>query len=177
MRQLFLYKVFQYSKIWFVFIVVFLVCYSILFYKKMDTVFFPYNNMFAIDFTKDNSSSVIRLRLDGIPVKISDKPYWKKDFLEESLINYTRYKKQGDEVFMEKYLRQTIHKEAARNFLIERLCPDKKTAATWLRWYLQFAGYEIQSYSEAELIQYNLNFEGHKLVIKDSVSILKTTLF
>ena len=50
--------------------------------KKMDTVFTPYNGMFAFVNNKPDQTSTIAMKLDGKAIVYTNKLWWKKDFFE-----------------------------------------------------------------------------------------------
>ncbi|MFT3912003.1 MAG: hypothetical protein QM737_21440 [Ferruginibacter sp.] len=141
----------------------------------MDAVFFPYNSMFAIDFTKKYTASAYSVKVNGAIVPITQHLYWKKDFLEETLINYCRYKKNHDVLFMDNYLDQRVLDKEKKEFLSSRLTPDKSGLDQWPFWYIHFAGYTIPPGATVELFQYDLIFENNAVTIKDSASIYKTS--
>ncbi|MEO8770295.1 MAG: hypothetical protein ABI402_09430 [Ferruginibacter sp.] len=174
MKKSFLYKLFKHSRIGFAFVIIFMLCYAILFYKKMDTTFFPYNSMFAIDFNKKYTATTYMVKVNGMPVKITHHPYWKKDFLEESLYNYSKYKVNHNMLFMNDYLDAKVSGNERKIFLSKKLIPDKTAAEQWLPWYIQFAGYTIPTGAAIELWQYDLIFENNTAIVKDSSSIYKT---
>ncbi len=177
MRTLFLHKLFKYSKTGFAFVLMFILCYVVFFSKKIDTTFFPYNSMFTIDFNKNHRTVVYAVKIDGTPVKITHQPYWKKDFLEESLINYCKYKKNNDTGFVENYLYSKISNKRDRAFLLERLTPGKAGPNQWLPWYIKFAGYPVHAKSMIELVQYEIIYESNVAILKDSASVYKTSAF
>ena len=165
---------FRHSKAAFAFVLLFILCYAILFYKKMDTVFSPYNSMFSIDFTKEYTATAYQMKVNGTPVKITRHPYWKKDFLEESLCNFSKYKTNHDLLYMDDYLNANFSNDEKKMFLSKRLLPDKMAVDQWLPWYIRFAGYSIQTGAAIELWQYKLVLENNIATIKDSSSIYKT---
>ena len=130
--------------------------------------------MFAIDFSKKYTAITYMVKVNGTPVKITKHPYWKKDFLEESLCNYSKYKLDHDMLFMDDYLNASISGNERKIFLSKRLIPDKTAANQWLPWYVQFAGYTIPTGASIELWQYDLVFENNAAVVKDSSCIYKT---
>lgn len=156
--------------------VLFMICYTILFYKKMDMVFFPYNSMYTIDFTKSNKAVTYTMKINGNIVKITNQPYWKKDFLETSLAGYCNYILHDRTVFLDNYINQKFRNEQARNILLNRLTPGKTAAINWPRWYARFAGYTIPENAAIELWQYDLSYEKGNAVLTDSLSIYKTSL-
>lgn len=142
----------------------------------MDTVFSPYNSMFAIDFTRQFNASTYLLKVNGQQVKYTHQPYWKKDFLEESLSNYSKFKLNDNMLFMDIYLNARISNDKAKKALSKRLIPNPDDTNKWLAWYVQFAGYTIPSGATIELWQYDLTFFNNKAIVKDS-SIIYKTLF
>lgn len=174
MNNSFLYRLFQHSKTGFLIVVAFIICYAVFFSKKMDSVIFPYNSMFAVEFKTSASPEVYAVKINNVPVKITNNLYWKKDFLEESLNNYGRYKKNGDMLYMDNYLRAKIPDSSGRAFMAERLIPTKDAMERWLPWYIRFAGYQVEKGATIELISYHLDFSSNNVTIKDSLSIYKT---
>jgi len=160
----------------FLFVVLFIAFYSLVFYKKMDMVFFPYNSMYTIDFTRDNTATTYAMKINGSNISITDRLYWKKDFLETSLYGYCKYISRGNTVFLEDYLRQRFSNTVVRSILLNRLTADKTTALDWPHWYGRFAGHDIPPKASIELWQYNFKYEAGKALLKDSISIYKTTL-
>ena len=107
----------------------------------MDMIFFPYNNMYAIDFNKANTASTYALKINAIPVTITKNLYWKKDFLETSLNAYCTYIKHGNKLFLDEYIKYRFQNERLQTFLINKLTPDKIDTAKWLYWYADAAGH------------------------------------
>ena len=142
----------------------------------MDMVFFPYNNMYSVDFTGNNTATTYSMKVNGGIIKITHQPYWKKDFLETSLNGYCKYMLHNKKVFLDDYLNSKFSYEPTRNILLRNLTPSKTTVAYWPRWYIAFAGYPITSNATMELWQYNFKYEGEEALITDSISIYKTIL-
>ncbi len=176
MKNLFLIKLFQHSKPAFVFVMLFLIGYSITFWKKMDMMFYPYNSMFSIDFNKNYTASTYAAKLNEERVKITNQLYWKKDFLEATITNYAKYIQHNRAVFLDDYLNYKITNNSTRSFFSERLIPERNVAMKWPYWYCNFAGYTAPKNSNIELIQYTFLFSEGKAVITDSTSIYKTSL-
>ena len=176
MNRLFLYRLFKYSKPAFALVIMFLVWYSIVFYKKMDMVFFPYNSMYAIDFTKNNTASTYAMKLNGSRINITHHLYWKKDFLETTLLGYCKYIRHGQKIFMDDYIEQKFKNESIRNKLFNCLTPDKVAVMNWPRWYGWFAGYTVPPKATVELMEYQFRFENDRASLTDSISIYKTIL-
>lgn len=176
MKQFFLYRLFKHSKPAFVFVILFLAWYSIVFYKKMDMIFFPYNSMYAIDFTKNNTASTYAMKINGSRINITDHLYWKKDFLETTLYGYCKYIRHGQKVFMDDYINQKFNREEVKNILLKRLTPGNISAMNWTQWYAGFAGYKIPQKATIELMEYQFIFDKGKALITDSISIYTTNL-
>jgi hypothetical protein len=176
MRNIFIYRLFKYSPQACVVVLLFIASYAVVFYKKMDMVFFPYNSMFTIDFTKTSKSVTYAVKLNGQLVKITHQPYWKKDFLETSLYGYCKYISSGRTVFLDGYIKQKFGDEKIRDLLLKNLTAGKEAAMDWPSWYCKFAGYSVPSKSNIELMQYHFSFENNQATITDSISIYKTFL-
>lgn len=176
MKKIFLYRLLKHSPVAFVLVLLFLGFYTVTFYKKMDMAFFPYNNMYAIDFTNTMASSTYAMKLNGELIKITDNRYWKKDLLETSLYAYARYMLHNRKVFMDDYINYRFHNEQVRDILLKGLTPDTEAAVNWPRWYIRFSGYKIPANASLELMQYNFNYDTGRAVLKDSVSIYNTIL-
>lgn len=176
MKHSFLYRLFKHSLPAFVFAAIFLLFYAITINKKMDMIFFPYNNMYAIDFSGTSTSSTYAMKINGNQVTITHNLYWKKDLLETSLNGYCRYLQHNRKVFLDDYLSYKFSNEQLRNLLTSHLTPDDSTAVNWPYWFAKTAGYTLPAGSEIEFLQYHFNLRDHKAVLLDSVSIYKTIL-
>jgi hypothetical protein len=173
MKQLFLYRLLKHSTPAFIFVVLFISFYAITFFKKMDMVLFPFNNMYTVDFTKNKTATTYAMKINGNMVKITHQPYWKKDFLETSLNVYSKYIRYHRKVFLDDYIPYKFHNEQTRKILLHGLTPDKTTAMSWPAWYVHFAGYNLPANSTIELTQYNFLLDKEQAVLKDSISIFK----
>lgn len=176
MKRLYLYRLYKHSRPAFMFAVLFISFYTVSFYKKMDMVFFPYTGMYAVDFTKSSKATTYAMKIDGIPVKITHQPYWKKDLLETSLNAYCRYFKNNSKVFLNDYLEYKFSSKTVRDFLNVHLTPGIKDIAGWPAWYVRAAGYKAPKGASVTLIQYNFLFEKNDAKLIDSVLIYVTTL-
>lgn len=139
-------------------------------------LFFPYNNMYSIDFTKSNKATTYAMKMNGKLIRITHKPYWKKDFLETSLYGYCKYINHDRNVFLDDYLNQKCPNEQLRNILLGRLTAGKTAAMNWPQWYVQFAGYTVPAGATIELWQYNFSYESGVALLTDSSSIYKNIL-
>ena len=175
MKQFFLYRIFKHSLAAFILIVAFISLYIYFFSKKMDMVLFPYNSMYAVDFTKQHTTSTYAFKLNGKLVKITQNPYWKKDFLEASLLSFAKYKLSNDKVYMQQYLQVVIPNKERREVVSGRLSPSKFAVAHWPAWFIRFAGYSVNDTDSIQLMQYDFAFEGNRVILKDS-SIIELSL-
>ena len=142
----------------------------------MDMVFFPYNSMYSVDFSKTNTATTYAMKINGEPVKITHQPYWKKDFLETALYGYCKYIMHERTVFLDGYISMKFSNEQIRNILLNNLTPGKTTTSSWPRWYGHFAGYAVPANAAVELWQYNFRYENGQAELTDSISIYKTIL-
>lgn len=174
MKQLYLYRLFKHAPWAFTIIALFIISYAVVFYKKMDMTFFPYNSMYTIDFTKNYTAITYAMKINGEMIKITHRPYWKKDFLETSLSSYSKYISHNRSVFLDDYIHQKFTKEQTRKFLLERLTPDNSASNQWPYWYAHFAGYPIPENALIEIWQYHFRFDNGRTILVDSLSIYNT---
>ena len=173
MKRLFLYKLFKASKPWFNFCVLFTVLYLFFFLKKVDTVFTPYNGMFAFVKMKPYKTSTIAIKINNTIVPYSSNFWWKKDFFENSITLYSKYILNGKHVALTEYLKQKPFSILQKDFLIKRLTPDSVGVQSFPRWLLLYAEKNIPYNSTVEFIQYDFNFSNNKLHLADSISLFK----
>ncbi len=176
MKQLFLYRLLRHSKTAFLFAILFISCFAVTFYKKMDMVFFPYNSMYSIDFNKASKTSTYAAKINGRLVRITPNLYWKKDFLETSLNGYCRYIQHDNKTFLEDYIHYKFSDVGMRNFLLNQLTPGKAAASNWPAWYVDFAGYKPPPNATLELMRYEFSFDQQQPKLTDSISLYKTIL-
>ena len=174
MNRIYIYRLFRHSKMAFAFVVIFLFIYAVVFFKNMDMIFFPYNNMFA-DKTAEIRPAAYAVKANGKLIKITTQPYWKKDFLEASLASYCKYKKRGNALFLDDYLSSHTHNIYNSGFFLKRLTPEKKDADRWPLWFIHFAGYKTKPGVAVELIEYNFIYKSDDAFLNDSATIYKTT--
>ncbi|CAN5724019.1 hypothetical protein BH11BAC4_BH11BAC4_23130 [soil metagenome] len=173
MERLFLYRLLKHSKWGFAFTIIFMLCYALTYYKKMDMIFFPYNSMYAIDFTKTESTTTYAMKINSVPVRITEKLYWKKDMLETSLNGYCRYLKNGKHVFLFDYVHYRFSNEQLQQWLLSNLTPVEKAVENWPAWYAAMAGYSIPGGATIEFVQYDLVLDKDRALLKDSIGIYK----
>ena len=176
MKRFFLYRLFKESKAWFIFSILFLVLYLFFFMKKMDTVFTPYNGMFAFVNNKPDQTSTIAMKLDGKAIVYTNKLWWKKDFFENTIAFYSRYMLNAKKVALNDYIQQKPFSESQKEFLSNRLTPDSFLIKSYASWLLNFADEKVQKNSTIEIIKYDFEFLDNKLLLKDSISLFKTQI-
>lgn len=176
MHRAFLYRLFRHSKPAIILAVCFILFYAVSISKKMDMIFFPYNNMYAIDFSGNTTTHTYALKINGNPVKITGNLYWKKDMLETSLNGYCRYIKHGRKVFLHDYIPYKFKNEQLQHVLVEKLTPDEHLAYKWPYWFARTAGYPLKPGDDIEFMEYRFNLSDGKAVIFDSSSIYKTII-
>lgn len=158
MKQTYLFRLFQHSVPAFLFLVVFLCVYAVSFSKKMDMVFFPYNNMYSSESQGSANISTYAARKNDSLVHITSYPYWKKDFLETALFNYCRYIERGNRVYLEDYFKYRFPEGAFRSYLLNKLIPDKSAVVDWPAWFTRFAGKPAVAGDQIEFIKYDFAF-------------------
>ena len=89
MSSTFLYKLLKHSKWAFVCVILYIVLYVVLMFKKMDTAMFPYNNMYSEP--QHAQTTCCYLKINGKRINYTQFIYWKKDFLEQSVTKYADY--------------------------------------------------------------------------------------
>lgn len=176
MKQVYLYRLFRYSKVGFSFLMLFILIYAITFYKKMDMIFFPYNAMYAVDFQHSNKASTYAMKLNGNLVKITRHLYWKKDFLETSLHAYAQYLQKDRRVFLDDYLTYKFKNDHVRSVLSNGLTPNREDAIQWPSWFIKTAGYDPIHGSILEILRYDFLLDHQKAILYDSARIYKSIL-
>ena len=167
LKQTFLYRLFVHSKIGFATVLLIFIFYSVTFYRGMGMIFFPYNNMFTVDFTKTNKAFTYAMKINGEMIHTTDNLYWKKDFLESSLNTYAGYIKNRQTVYMESYLKL----KKAGNRAFKNLLPQKELAAQWPLWFINFAHYSYSIPAKVEIMQYNYVFKDGQAILTDSGNV------
>ena len=142
----------------------------------MDMVFFPYNSMYSVDFSKKNTATTYAMKVNGKLIKITHQPYWKKDLLETSLYGYCKYITHDRTVFLNDYIDRKFSNTQTRNILLKGLTAGKASHISWPHWYARSAGYEFPAGSLIELCQYDFSYVAGEALLTDSISIYKTIL-
>ena len=173
MKSFFLYRLFIVSKLWFVFCIFFILSYLLFFLKKMDSVFTPYNGMFAYVNAAPNKTSTIAIKLDDSLISYTHNLWWRKDFLENSIIIYSRYILHNKQVFLNDYINQKPFSSSQKEFLHKRLTPDSLKVKSYSNWLVTFLGQNPNNNSTLEFVKYDFNFMDEKLFLADSTSLFK----
>ncbi|MFN0081806.1 MAG: hypothetical protein ACKVOM_04750 [Ferruginibacter sp.] len=173
MKRFFLYRLFAATKPWFIFCILFILLYSFFFFKKMDTVFTPYNGMFAFVNAKADRTSTVAIKLNNTLVPYTGNLWWKKDFFENVIAFYSRYLLNGKQVPLHNYIKQKPLSAAQKEFLNKRLTPDSAAVKSFTRKLLRFANKNVTDGTTLEFIKYDFTFSDHRLLLTDSTSILK----
>ena len=173
MKKIFLYKLFKESKIFFLFTVAFILGYAIVLSKQMDMLIFPINSMYSSTTAKDFSTSTYAVKLNGKLIKITEDPYLKKDFSENSLQVFSKWIKADRKDLITQLLERRIADSTKRILLLTKLTPPKETVQTWPIWFLKFNHIEINTGDNIEIWEYNFDLEKNQFALKDSALITK----
>lgn len=174
MKKWYLYRLFQHSRFWFLLAVLFIITYGVLYSKKMSMMLFPYNSMYSIDFYHNKTGEMYAMKVDGRVVPITDKWYWKKDFLETSLRGFVHYTEDSNRVFLDHYIPYKFHRNSTRQFLLSKLTPGQIDAHQWAKWYLKFAGERIAPGQNLEVYTYHFEITENGFKITDSTRVWKS---
>lgn len=173
MKRTFLYKLFKSSKPWFIFCVLFIFLYFFFVTKKMDSVFTPYNGMFAFVNTKPYKTSTIAVKLDNRLMRYTKNLWWKKDFFENSIAFYSRYIVNYKQVPLNDYIKQKPFSIGQKEFLYKRLLPDSIDVKLFPGWLIHYAGESASENSILEFVKYEFSFLNNKLILTDSTTLFK----
>ena len=176
MNKIFLYRLFKEAKIFFLFAVLFILAYFIVLRKQMDMLLFPINNMFSINNAQDFSTTTCGLKLNANVVKITDDPYLKKDFSENSLQVFSKWIKAGGKDLMTGLVEKRITDTVSRNKYLKKLTPPKSTIYTWPVWFVKFHNLPIIAGDKIEIWEYKFYLKQNDFVLKDSSLIIKQTV-
>ena len=175
MTKIFLYRLFKKSKVFFLFTVAFILGYVIVLSKQMDMLIFPSNSMFSNTTAKDFSTSTYAVKLNGKLIKITEDPYLKKDFSENSLQVFSKWVKADGNDLITGLLEKRIADSTKRAFFLIRLTPPKEAVQTWPVWFLQYHDIQSRKGDNIEIWEYNFNLIKDRFVIQDSSLVTKQT--
>lgn len=136
-------------------------------------MFFPYNNMYAIDFYHAPVATTYGMKINGRLVRFTNNFYWKKDLLETSLNAYCRYLKHGNKVFLHDYISAKFSGKQ-QEFLFRQLTPSRESANKWPYWFANSAGYSLKEADEIAFLQYDFTLDNGRAVCNDSSVIFKS---
>ncbi len=173
MKRFFLYRLYVAAKPWFIFCILFILLYGFFFLKKMDTVFTPYNGMFAFVNARADKTNTVAIKLNNTLVPYTTNLWWKKDFFENTIAFYSRYMLNGKQVSIKDYIKQKPLNAAQKEFLYKRLTPDSVTVRSFTRSLLRFANKNITDSTTLEFLKYEFTFSNHQLLLTDSTSLFK----
>ena len=139
----------------------------------MDSVFTPYNGMFAFVNTKPYTTTTIAVKLDSRLIHYTKNPWWEKDFFENSIAFYSRYIVNNKQVFLNDYIKQKPFSMSQKEFLYKRLIPDSMNAKFYPMWLMHFSGEDVSENSILEFVQYKFSFLNNKLLLTDSTTLFK----
>ena len=171
MKRLYLYQLGRHSKPASVAAILFILCYAVLYSKKMDMALFPYNRMFATVPENNRSSKIYVVKMNNNRIGYTKNLYWKKDFLEQAATKFALYRINDHKNFMDLYLSQKITDTGTRKFLAERLTPQQPILKKWAKWYCSYAGHSVPPGSVVSLIEYTMNFDQPQPYLLDSTEI------
>jgi hypothetical protein len=138
----------------------------------MDMPFFPHNSMFSSNSTHFPSAIItFGVKINDRLIGITHQPYWKKDFMEMSLIEYAAYIKNGNKVYMDEYLASKRIPGSVKEDLQRLLTPDDLKTQNWTNWFAQFAAVGIDRGSKIEVTEYHFEFSDGKFRLKDSLEL------
>ncbi len=163
----FIIRLYHHSRFAFVIVALYLILYAFFFIKKMDMVVFPYNSMFAIDFSDNNTSETYQLKIDGKAVRFTNKWWWKKDFMETSLKRYALLL--HDTPYIEKYIAYAYANKSYRELFLNQLKPSTTDKSKWLFWYAKFGNVNLKKGQVFSIWQYRLHFEKEIISIDSSL--------
>jgi len=175
LKNFFLYRAYKHSKLAAAVIAIFITVYAILFYKKMDMVLFRYNNMFSQPSANKSNVVFYAAKFNGQLIPITNKPYWKKDFLESSLASFANYIKNSNKTFMQFYLHNKFGNIKWYPMLYNKLVADSSAMLQFPLWYFKFASDKKVFVNQSVMIsiwQYHYDFTAPYPLIKDSILVI-----
>jgi len=160
-QQTYCYRLFKHSKLAFIFVGCFVLVYIVLFYKKMDMMPFPYNNMFSQQ-NQETTHTTYFVKLNGKIIPYTSFMYWKKDFLEQSGYKYQEYIGLQQKNYLSNYIAAKSWSPSIKERLEARLCPSKMDFSTWVKWYSTYANATIPKHAQFELVAFTAKFNTNQ---------------
>lgn len=169
-RKFFIQKLYAHSRLAFVLFTGFLFVYAFFFFKGMDMTVFAYNSMFVSD-RPAKTASAYAVKVNGALVPTSSKLWWKKDFLESSLIGFSEFLENEQSTYLQRYLNTEIKDPVTKQFLLSRITHQQVEPMRVIAHYLSMAGYPMQPKDTIEIVKYHLQFSGDAVQKTDSTII------
>jgi hypothetical protein len=135
--------------------------YITLFYKKMDMMPFPYNNMFSQQ-NQETTHTTYFVKLNGKLIPYTSFMYWKKDFIEQAGYKYHEYIGLQQKNYLANYIAVKPWSPSTKALLEQRLTPSKLDFPTWVKWYTTFANAAIPKHAQFELVAYSAKFNSNQ---------------
>jgi hypothetical protein len=168
-------KLYSQSRPGFVIAGLFVIFYAFFFFKMMDMTVFAYNGMFVRK-ASEKQATAYALKINNKILPTSHKLWWKKDFLESSLIGFSEYLEREQSTYLQHYLSQKMDNPIAKQFFLSRLTAQDVDALAFVRQYALKAGYIVQPADKLEIARYQLHFGADGVQITDSSIIyIKTS--
>ena len=177
MNNIFLYRLFKESKIFFLFAVIFISGYAIVLNKQIDMLVFPHNSMFAKNTSPKSVTTTFAVKLNGKLIKITDDLYIKKDFSENSLQVFSKWIKADGKDLMTNLLNKRIADSTKRNLYLQKLTSPQSAVYTWPIWFLKFHSVKVIKGDKIEIWSYEYKLANKNLILQDSSLITNQTVF
>ncbi len=169
-RKTFIYRLFDHSRTAFAIVVCFLVIYAFFFLKKMDMTIFAYNSMFVSEISGKHTDAYA-LKINDKLLPISEKLWWKKDFLESSLIGFSVFLENEKKTYLQQYIVNKISDSTQKQYLLDRLTSYMVDPILFISNYARQAGYPLQTRDKLEIVKYRIQYSKNKVKKLDSTTI------
>lgn len=144
--------------------------------KKMDLILFPYNDMFSGHSISSDTFYHYGLKQNGRLIRITEKPYWKKDLLEQSIKNYAFFLQNHNLQYSDVFFISRKEKSPILNPFYNQLKTKEFLFEDWATWYLNQSGEKANKLDHLELVKYKGHSHQSKIIFFDSLVIKSTTL-
>ncbi|MFC4261443.1 hypothetical protein ACFOWM_01010 [Ferruginibacter yonginensis] len=173
MHKLFLYRLLKFNKIAALLVAAFLILYAVFFYKKMDMLLFPYNNMFTQQLNQNYVVTTYMMKVNQKPILISNDWYSKKDFSEAALTSFSKWIRNNKQDYMYQFVQQKTNDSATTATYKNKLFVDAQAAETWPQWFAVYHHFKLQKNDTILIWQYNLRMDVSPVAIMDTAIIYK----
>ena len=132
--------------------------------------------MFTQSFADKSNVVMYAAKVNGQVIPITNKPYWKKDFLESALASYATYIKKNKKTFMQQYLHDKFINTRWHQILSNKFIADSSAMAQFPIWYFKFASGKKTLENDSVKIsvwQYQFSFAQYSPVLKDSFLLIE----